>query len=78
LLISLEKEESPVTDEIEEYIKLPKISLKKDPLAWWDLHSKKFPTLSKLVKIYLAVLVTSTPSERLFSDASNLMTLKRT
>ncbi|CAG8839523.1 14453_t:CDS:1, partial [Cetraspora pellucida] len=56
----------------------PEISLKKDPLVWWDLHSKKFPVLSKLARIYLAVPATFNPSERLFSDAGNLMTSKRT
>ena len=72
----MEKESSAI-DEVDEYMKLPEISLKKDPLAWWDLHSKKFPILSNLARIFLATCATSTPSERLFSDAGNLMSPKR-
>ena len=77
LLKALEKEELLAINEVDEYMKLSEISLKKDPLAWWDLHSKKFPILSKLARIFLAIPATSTPSERLFSDAGNLMSFKR-
>src|SRR5204862_270412 len=78
LIMSLDKEESTVNDEIEEFLKLPQISLKKDPFTWWEMHDKQLPILSKLAKIYLAASATSTASERLFSDAGNLMSLKRT
>ena len=61
LLKSLDKEEV-ANDEVEEYLNLSQIGIKKDPLAWWDLHSTKFPILSELSKIYLAVPATSTPS----------------
>ena len=78
LIKSLDREEGPAVDEIEEFLKLPQIGLNKDPFAWWDLHTKRFPILSKLAKIYLAASATSTASERLFSDAGNLMSVKRT
>ena len=38
----------------------------------------KYPILARLARIYLAVPVTSTSFERLFSDAGNLLTSKRT
>lgn len=77
LLKSLDDEEV-AQNEMEGYLDLPQIGLNNDPLAWWKLHSKRFPILSELSKIYLAVPATSTPSERLFSDAGNLLTNKRT
>ena len=40
-----------------------------DPLAWWQMHEKKFPTLSILARRTLCILATSAPSERIFSVA---------
>lgn len=77
LLKSLD-EEDVAQDEVQEYLDLPQIGINNDPLVWWKLHSKKFPILSELSKIYLGIPATSTPSERLFSDAGNLLTNKRT
>jgi hypothetical protein len=39
---------------------------------------EKFPVLSKLSRKILSILVASTSSEQLFSDAGNLLTVKRT
>ncbi len=75
LLQSLDEEVAQ--DEVEEYLNLPQIGLNNNPLTWWKLHSTRFPILSDLSKIYLAIPATSTPSERLFSDAGNLLTTKR-
>ena len=77
LLKSLDKEEV-AQDEVEEYLNLFQIGIKKDLLVWWNLHSTKFPILSELLKVYLAVSATFTPSEWLFSDAGNLIAVKRT
>lgn len=78
LLRSLDIEEESVQAEVEDYLNLAPIGLNNDPLNWWKLYSTKFPFLSELSKIYLAIPATSTPSERLFSDAGNLLTTKRT
>ncbi|CAG8800074.1 24587_t:CDS:1, partial [Racocetra persica] len=48
------------------------------PLTWWRTNQKWFPVLSKLARKYLAISATLTASERLFSDAGNTMTEKRT
>jgi hypothetical protein len=42
-----------------------------------ERKKKTFPILSDLARKYLAVSATSTASERLFSDAGNLLTNKR-
>jgi hypothetical protein len=78
LLKSLDDKEIVAQDEVEEYLDMPQIGINNDPLAWWKMHSIKFPILSELSKIYLAIPATSTSSERLFSDAGNLLTNKRT
>jgi zinc finger BED domain-containing protein 1 (E3 SUMO-protein ligase ZBED1) len=48
-----------------------------DPLIWWLKHEVKFPMLAKLAKFYLAVQATSAASERVFSIASRLLSIKR-
>ncbi len=65
-------------DEVASYLALPKIHHDDCPLIWWKTNKTRFPVLSKLAKKYLAVPATSTPSERLFSEAGNVMTIKRT
>jgi hAT family C-terminal dimerisation region len=65
-------------DEIAEYLQLEEIDLENDPFIWWLNREEKFPILSILAKKYLSVYACSTASERLFSDAGNLITAKRT
>src|SRR5438270_10974771 len=74
----LTKDSAVAIDEIVEYYQLPEIPLSLDPLAWWNEKRDRFPILSHLAQKYLAVSATSTASERLFSDAGNLLTNKRT
>ncbi|GBB89806.1 hypothetical protein RclHR1_16600002 [Rhizophagus clarus] len=64
-------------NEITEYLSLKKINFESDPLVWWHGQEENFPILSKIAKKYLAVYACSTSSERLFSDAGNLLTAKR-
>jgi hypothetical protein len=73
-----EQNSSQDNNEITVYLSLPELNIYSDPFVWWRDHKERFPILSKLARIYLPVPATSTPSERLFSSAGNLLTAKRT
>jgi hypothetical protein len=50
-----------------------------DLLEWRKRnHQLKYPYLAMLAHLYLAVPATSAPSERIWSKASRILTLKRT
>ena len=78
ILASFKKPVTLVTNEVTEYLALREISFESDSLMWWLGQQEKFPILSRIAKRYLAVYSCSTSSERLFSDAGNLLTAKRT
>jgi hypothetical protein len=46
-------------------------------LAWWKRNATKFPLLATLAREYLAIPATSAPSERIWSRASRILSLKR-
>ena len=78
LLASLRKPSTRSCDEVDEYFQLEEIDLESNPFTWWHEWKEKFPILSFLAKKYLSAYACSTASERLFSDAGNLLTAKRT
>ncbi|CAN0520707.1 unnamed protein product, partial [Laminaria digitata] len=49
----------------------------RDVLTWWLARRNSFPTLYKVACVYLAVPATSAASERVFSNAGNVITKKR-
>jgi hypothetical protein len=67
-----------VYDEVTNYLSLPLALETEDPLDWWKMCSQNFPKLAKFARKYLAIPATSVSSERLFSDAGNLISAKRT
>jgi hypothetical protein len=78
ILADLKKPPTPAHDEIAEYLQIEEIDFESNPFDWWHEHQEKYPILSYLAKKYLSVNACSTASERLFSDAGNLLTVKRT
>ena len=72
-----EENQPKVHDEVIEYLQEDKIPFSQSPFEWWANKKIKYPILSKIARIYLVVPATSTPSERLFSDAGNLLSAKR-
>jgi hypothetical protein len=46
-------------------------------LEWWKQNSKRYPCLARIARDYLAIQATSTPAERVFSSAANLIDDKR-
>src|SRR5581483_3620172 len=68
---------SAIADEITTYFLLPVARENKDPLSWWKTKQEIFPILSIIARKYLGIPATSVSSERLFSDAGNHITVKR-
>lgn len=66
----------PAAIQLEGYLQDPVVEAKVDPIQYWK-NENRFPELKKLALKYLCVMGTSCPSERLFSQAGNIITLKR-
>lgn len=56
---------------------VPTLSSTQQVLEWWIERRMVFPTLYRVACVYLAVPATSGSSERVFSDAGNIITKKR-
>jgi hypothetical protein len=72
-----EKNQPKASDEVVEYLSEDKIPFTQCPFNWWLNKKNKYPVLAKMARVFLAIPATSTSSERLFSDAGNLITSKR-
>jgi len=64
--------------EMRKYLSLDKVDRKSCPIKWWkDVGSKQFPQLFECAKKYQCMLATSVPSERVFSNAGQVLNKKR-
>ncbi|CAB5179529.1 unnamed protein product [Rhizophagus irregularis] len=77
LFLIFEQNQLRASNEVEEYLKEDKISFNQCSFNWWLNKKDKYPILAKMARIHLAIPATSTPSERLFSNAGNLLSAKR-
>ena len=59
------------------YLSLDQVDPSFNVLSWWQIQATKLPMIASVVKQILCVPATSTPSERPFSKAGNLITKKR-
>jgi hypothetical protein len=66
-----------VSNEIECYLALADENEDVDPLAWWQIHEERYPTLARAARDYLGVQATSVPCEQTFSVAKNTISLIR-
>jgi hypothetical protein len=63
--------------EVRTYLAIDEISIVENPLEWWKENSSAFKVLSLIAKDFLAIPATSAASERIFSKAGNIVSLKR-
>ena len=64
-------------NEVQRYIQEQDLDKNRCPLKWWEANEKKYPKLSNLARKFLCIPATSTPSERVFSTAGNIVRAKR-
>lgn len=67
--------------EYDQYLALPVVPFEangasSNKLSWWKANGFQFPVLSTMARDYLAIPATSSPSERAFSNAKNLIGIR--
>ncbi|GET63954.1 zinc finger BED domain-containing protein 1-like [Rhizophagus irregularis DAOM 181602=DAOM 197198] len=75
--ISTTSADKDTDDLMTEMIKLPVLE-EYDFYLWWSTNKNQYPVLHKLAMKYLSIPATLVPSERLFSNAKNLITPLKT
>lgn len=65
------------SSEISRYLQSPLGKLNENPLKIWEETRDLYPNLAKIAPRYLSVVATSVPSERLFSNAGQVLTQQR-
>jgi len=62
-------------DEFASYAREP--SAGSNPLDWWKINEKRFPTIAILARKYLSVQASNAAAERVFSTCGNVLNKKR-
>ena len=70
-------------DELQSYANKKAIAMNvgnrmNNPLEWWKNREERYPRLAKLARRFLAVIATSVPCERIFSQSGWLLNKRRT
>ena len=68
------EDSDPVLKEVELYLKEKPIDREEPPLDWWKENQHRFPLVLRVARRYLTILITSTPTERVFSTAGLIVT----
>jgi hypothetical protein len=63
--------------ELDKYRRHAPLDSHKNPLSWWRRHQDMYPTIAALARQHLAVQATNAASERLNSEASNIVRANR-
>ena len=63
--------------EVNDYLETPRASGDTKILEWWKNHSQLYVNLSKMARDFLCIMPSSVPVERLFSEASAIVTNDR-
>ena len=66
-----------VETECTRWYKEPRVSPHTDIIQFWASKAYDYPIMSQMAKDYLAIPATSAASERVFSNASDIITKKR-
>ncbi|KAL7303447.1 hypothetical protein TKK_0004629 [Trichogramma kaykai] len=64
-------------NEINKYLEDPRPDSDTDILLWWKLHANEYPIIARMARDILCIPATSVPAERLFSEASLVLTKTR-
>ncbi|XP_050052894.1 zinc finger BED domain-containing protein 4-like [Aphis gossypii] len=62
---------------VRQYMDLPYLNLKEDPMQFWKNHFSVLDPLSELALKYACIPATSVPSERIFSKAGQIVSQRR-